>query len=103
MIRISVLLMLFVIGRAQAETLAGIGFDPERLRAIYGDALTFIAPRILQPVPIPQLTLWGLQGLSALDPNLRVVASDAGLQLFRQDQPVLDVQAPKDETPNAWA
>jgi carboxyl-terminal processing protease len=102
-IRISVLLMLFVIGRAQAETLAGGGFDLGRLTAVYSDALTFIAPRILDPIPVPQLTVWGLQGLTALDPAMQVVAKDSRLQLFRQDQIVLDVLAPKDEAPASWA
>jgi carboxyl-terminal processing protease len=95
--------MLFVIARAQAETVSGGGFDPAGLTAVYSDALTFIAPRILDPVPVPRLTVWGLQGLTALDPNLRVEAKDARLQLFRQDQIVLDIPAPKDETPVTWA
>ncbi|HEY0184019.1 MAG TPA: S41 family peptidase [Rhodopila sp.] len=102
MIRLGFILVLFVIGRAQAETLNG-GFNPEHVAAVYSEALTFIAPRILDPVPVPQLTLWGLQGLSTLDTNMRVVASDTRLQLFRQDQIVLDLPAPKDEAPAAWA
>ncbi len=102
-IRFSVLLVLFVIGRGQAETLPGGGFDQDRLTAVYSDALTFIAPRILDPVPVPQLTLWGLQGLTVLDPGLRVLAHDDRLQLFREAQMVLDLQGPKDDSPAAWA
>jgi carboxyl-terminal processing protease len=102
-IRISVLLLLFVIARAQADTPASGGLDPERLVAVYSDALSFIAPRILEPVPVPQLTVWGLQSLTALDPNLRVETKDARLQLVRQNQVVFDVLAPKDEAPAAWA
>jgi carboxyl-terminal processing protease len=102
-IRISFLLVLFVIGRAQAETLAGAGFDTEPLTAVYSDALAFIAPRILDPIPVPQLTVWGLQGLTALDPNLRVSSDDARLRLLRDDQAVLDVQAPIDDLPTSWA
>ena len=103
MIRISVLLMLFVIGRAQAESLASTGFDQDRLTAVYSDALTFVAPRILDPVPVPQLVLWGLQGLTATDPSLRLVSRDARLQLFRDNQSVADLPAPKDDTPASWA
>jgi len=95
--------MLFVIGRAQAEALVGGGFDPERVTAVYSDAMTFIAPRILDPVPVSQLTVWGLQCLSALDPNLRVVTRDARLRLLHRDQILLDVAAPKDEGPDSWA
>jgi carboxyl-terminal processing protease len=107
-IRISVLLVLFVIGRAQAEALtpdAGTsgGFDQARLTAIYSDALTFIAPRILEPVPVPLLTVWGLQGLNALDPGLRLIVTEAKLQLLRQNDVVLDLETPKDATPASWA
>jgi carboxyl-terminal processing protease len=101
--RIGVLLVLFVIGRAQAEAPAGGVFDQDRLTALYSDALTFIAPRILEEVPVPTLTLWGLQGLSAMDPNLRVAATDGRLQLFRRNEMVLDLAAPKDEAPASWA
>jgi carboxyl-terminal processing protease len=99
--RISVLLMLFVIGPAHAETLEH--FDRARLMAIYSDALTFIAPRILEPIPVPLLTVWGLQGLPALDPSLRIVATDTRLQLLRQSEMVLDLATPKDEAPSSWA
>ncbi len=101
--RIGVLLVLFVIGRAQADTLTGNTFDQSRLIAVYSEALTFIAPRILDPVPVPLLTVWGLQGLTALDPSLRVVATDVRLQLIRQGEIVLDMQAPKDDTSDSWA
>ncbi len=103
MIRIGVLLLLLAISRAQAESPAGGGLDHERLTAVYSEALTFIAPRILDAVPIPQLTIWGLQGLTALDPTMQVVATDTRLQLFRRDQIVLDFAAPKDDTPGSWA
>jgi carboxyl-terminal processing protease len=66
-IRIGALLVVLVIGRAQAESLSGGGLDLDRLTAVYSEALTFIAPRILDPVAVPQLTVWGLQGLTALD------------------------------------
>ncbi len=101
--RIGVLLVLFVIGRGQADTLTGGGFDQDRLIAVYSEALTFIAPRILDPVPVPLLTVWGLQGLTALDPSLRVVATDARLQLVRQGEILLDIQAPKDDASDSWA
>jgi carboxyl-terminal processing protease len=102
-IRFSVFLVFCVLARAQGETVVAAGFDPRYLAAVYGDALTFIAPRILDPVPVPQLTIWGLQGLTALDSNLRVVTNENRLQLLRQDQLVFDIPAPRDETPASWA
>jgi carboxyl-terminal processing protease len=44
-----------------------------------------------------------LQGLTTLDAAVRVVPTDTRLQLFRHDQIVFDVLAPKDDTPAAWA
>ena len=101
--RIGALLVLFVIGRAQAELPPGGVFDQGRVAAVYSDALSFIAPRILDPVAVPQLTLWGLQGLSTLDPGMHVAATEERLRLFRQDQLVLDIAAPNDEAPATWA
>ncbi|WP_428540425.1 S41 family peptidase [Rhodopila sp.] len=101
--RIGVLLVLFVVGRAHAEPPAAAMFDQQRVAAVYTEALSFVAPRILDPVDVPQLTLWGLQGLSTLDPELRVVATDGRLRLFRADQLVLDIAAPGDQAPAAWA
>jgi carboxyl-terminal processing protease len=102
-IRISVLLVLFVIGRAQAQPQTGGWFDQDRVVVVYAEALTFIAPRIINPVPIPDLTIWGLQSLTLLDPSLRVVANETRLQLVRLGEVVLDLPAPKDDTPASWA
>ena len=100
MIRVSLLLVLVVVGRAQAQA---SGFDQARLAAVYTEALTFVAPRILQPVPVSRLTLWGLQGLSALDPEVRTVATVNALQLFIQSRLVLQTAVPAGEDPATWA
>jgi carboxyl-terminal processing protease len=101
--RFSVLLLLFVVARARAETLPNSGLDLARMTSVYSDALTFIAPRILDPIPVPQLTVWGLQGLTALDPNLLIIEKDANLRLLQGDHVVLDVPIPKDTAPASWA
>ncbi len=108
MIRISFLLVLFVVGRAQAQSTLGSAsavamFDPDRLVTVYTEALTFIAPRILAPIPVPQLTIWGLEGLIALDPTLVSTLSEGRLSWSRQGQVVLEVATPKVEDPAAWA
>jgi carboxyl-terminal processing protease len=102
-IRISVLLVLFVVGRAQADATNGGSFNPDRLVSVYTEALGFIAPRILDPVPVQRLTVWGLQGLTTLDPTLRVAADDGRLRLLRQGQIVVDLLAPNDDAPASWA
>jgi carboxyl-terminal processing protease len=100
-IRLSVLLVLLAAGPVRAQELLNDGFDQDRLIAVYSEALSFIAPRTLDPVPVPRLTLWGLRGLTELDPGLRIVASDTRLQLFSQTQMVLDVAMPDDAAPDA--
>ncbi|HEY4172533.1 MAG TPA: S41 family peptidase [Rhodopila sp.] len=103
MSRFRVLLLLFIVARAHAETLPRGGLDVARMTSVYSDALTFIAPRILEPIPVPQLTVWGLQGLTALDPNLLIIAKDNRVRLLRGDQAVLDIPLPKDTAPASWA
>jgi carboxyl-terminal processing protease len=102
-IRLGFLLMLLAFTQAQAQTPTSSGLDQERMVAVYAEALTFMAPRILDPVSVPQLTVWGLQGLTTLDPALRIGVRDSHLQLFRQDEAVLETAAPRDDTPLAWA
>ncbi len=106
MIRIAVLLVLFMAGRAAAQStgaLAAPVLDADRLVSVYSEALTFIAPRILDPVPVPLLAIWGLRGLTALDPAVIFRQSEGRLLLLRQGQVVLDMAAPNDVAPAAWA
>jgi carboxyl-terminal processing protease len=101
--RFSVLLLLIVFGQSRAEA-AAMPFNQERMVAVYAEALGFIAPRILDPVSIPQLTFWGLQSLTAIDPNVLVAQQEGRIQLFyRQRQLVLAVTVPKDLNPLSWA
>ncbi len=69
---------------------------------VYTRALTFMAPRILEPVPVPQLATWGLRGLTALDPELGTAAGSAGLVLNLRDRIVAADPLPADATPAAW-
>ena len=100
--RIGIFLLLLLTWHACAQG-AGPAFDETRLAAIYGEALTYVAPRILEPIPVPRLTVWGLQGLTVADPSLRLIAKDTRLQLLRNDQAMMDIAAPKDAAPDAWA
>lgn len=83
MTRFGLLLVLLVTVPAAAEPATGPAFDAELASHVYADALAFIAPRALDPVTVPEMTLWGLRGLTSLDseiavddqgPNLRLVA-----------------------------
>ena len=57
------------------------GFDPHLITDVYATALAFMAPRTLEPVAVSQLTIWGLRGLAALDPDLTAGLRDGSLRV----------------------
>ncbi len=69
------LLALLPAGPASAEAAAGFGTD--LAAEIFATALAFLTPRTLEAVPLPEMTLWGLQGLAALDPDIAVTGGTA--------------------------
>ncbi len=107
MIRLSVILLLLFVGSAQAQGVGGPApgspFDTDMMTAVYTEALAFIAPRILEPVPVSQLTVWGLQGLSALDPEITLTPHDGNLVIMRHGLALPELPLPRDEQPAAWA
>ena len=111
MIRVSLLVVLLFVVCAHAQSPAGTpvgsqaaaAFDPLQAHDVYTEALAFMAPRILEPVPVSQLTVWGLRGLTALDPDLTAALHDGALLLSNRGRRVAEIAAPKDETPAAWA
>ncbi len=101
--RLSVLLLLLLIVPAHAQPVANGGFDPGLVANVYTVALAFMEPRTLDPVPVPTLTVWGLRGLTALDPNLTAERRDGTLVLFDRDRVVTAQPVPAGEAPDAWA
>jgi len=87
----------------QAPPASVSGFDPQRVTSVYAEALAFMAPRILEPIPVSQMAVWGLRGLTALDPALVTVLVDGRLRLTSQSRTLFETTAPKDDTPVAWA
>ncbi len=86
-----------------AEAAALTGFDTSAAAQVWGAALAYIAPRSLQKLTVPQMTVWGLNGLAALDPDLNTKLQDGQLQLYGPKALILAVPAPTD--PNdaaAW-
>ncbi|MDE2005582.1 MAG: PDZ domain-containing protein [Rhodospirillales bacterium] len=70
---------------------------------IYASALTFIAPRALEPVGVPRLTIWGLRGLTALDPDLTVSVAGGRIILSQRQATLLSLPTPASATPDDWA
>jgi carboxyl-terminal processing protease len=102
-IRLAALLALLLTAQAHAEPVSAAGFDPHLAAQVYAAALSFMAPRTLEPVPVSQLTLWGLRGLTALDPDLTTELRDATLRLAAPDRILATQTPPPNEDPAAWA
>jgi len=101
--RRAVLLLLLLIVPVHAQPLASPGFDPVLVTDVYSVALAFMEPRILEPVAVPLLTVWGLRGLTALDPNLLATQSGNKLVLMAGQRVVAEQLAPAGTAPAAWA
>ncbi len=69
---------------------------------MFSAALAFAAPRVLDPVTAQDLTLWGLHGITALDPVLTTGLHDGRLQLAAGTHLLFDRPAPSPEDSSAW-
>lgn len=79
-----------------------MGFDGAAAASVWSAALAYIAPRALNPVAIPQMTLWGLNGLAALDPNLNVTLQYGEVRLYGPDRLLLAIPAPAPNDAVGW-
>ena len=104
MIRIGTLLLLLLIAPAHAQPVAVAGgFDPLLVANVYATALAFMTPRTLEPVAASQLTVWGLRGFTALDPDVVTELRDGKLRLAARDRELLVRPAPPEADVNGWA
>lgn len=69
---------------------------------VYTAAFAFMAPRTLVPIPLADLTLWGLRGLTALDPSVAPAMTAHQISLYDRGQPVLSLPLPKAGDTAAW-
>ncbi len=103
MIRFGAFLLLLLVAPAYAEQGSEAAFNASLATSVYSTALAFMAPRTLDPVPVSQLTIWGLHGLTALDPDLAVELRDGVLRLSLPNHPLASGMAPRTDDPAAWA
>lgn len=85
-----------------ASTTAVAGFDKVVAASVWSAALAYIEPRALDPVTIPQMTLWGLNSLAGLDPNLNTVLQDGQIRLYGPDRMIIAIPAPPAGDARAW-
>ncbi|MCW8305497.1 S41 family peptidase [Acidiphilium sp. PA] len=81
---------------------AAPAFDQARAGAVWGAALAFIAPRTLEPLSIPQMAVWGLSGITALDPDLTVQKQAGKLLLYGPNRVLFAANAPPPADAAAW-
>ena len=82
--------------------MAAPAFDSVTAASVWGTALAYIAPRALQQLTIPQMTIWGLNGLAALDPDLSTSLVNNQITLNGPEQMILAVPAPGPDDAMAW-
>lgn len=92
--RLGFLLLLLVAVPARAEPVAAPAFDTAGAARVYAAALDFIVPRALDPVSPAELTLWGLRGLTALDPELSAVREAGAMRLLARGRVLASVPVP---------
>ena len=105
MIRAAVIFFVCVILPGSVWTspaLAAPAFDSATAASVWGAALTYIAPRALQQLTIPQMTIWGLNGLAALDPDLSTTLLNNQILLNGPQQLILSLPAPAPNDATAW-
>ena len=102
MIRIVFLLCLCLSLAAHAQAPGGTGFDADALASVQTEAIDFMLPRTLEVVTAAQLTMWGLGGLTTIDPALSAVVWDSKLQLLVRGRAVLELPI-KDADAATWA
>jgi carboxyl-terminal processing protease len=103
-LRLCFLIVLLYAAQAHAEPVGpDAGFNSALAAQVTAAALAFMAPRTLEPVPVSQLTVWGLRGLTALDPQLTAELRDNSLRLSQADRLLFAEPPPSTEDPAAWA
>ncbi len=88
---------------ASAEPFApGQALDQRLIADVTAAALAFMAPRTLEPVPMGQLTIWGLRGLSTIDPRLTAELNAQTLRLALGSRTLDARPPPRPDDPRAW-
>ncbi len=94
--------MFLVATSAHAEPFApGQSLDQHLIADVTGSALAFMEPRTLDAVPTGQLAIWGLRGLTTLDPRLVAELSPQALRLSLSGRTLLTQPLPPPD-PMAW-
>jgi carboxyl-terminal processing protease len=78
------------------------GWNPRLAAQVYAAAFAFMAPRTLNAIPMADLTLWGLRGLTALDPQVGPTLSSTTITLISRSQVALALPVPQPMDAAGW-
>ncbi|MGI4941544.1 MAG: S41 family peptidase [Janthinobacterium lividum] len=95
------LLLLAVPAMAQPKV-AEPAFNLALASSVFSSGLSFTAPRTIEAVTVPQLTFWGLQGVTALDTGLTVQLRDGAIALDVGGKAQFQRGAPPLPTADGW-
>ncbi len=70
--------------------------------SVYTSAFAFMAPRTLDVIPMGELTLWGLRGLTALDPSVSPTMDQKTIALVDRERIVLSMPLPAPGDAAGW-
>jgi carboxyl-terminal processing protease len=84
--------------RAEAQT----NWNQGLAGSVYASAFAFMEPRTLSVIPTGELTLWGLRGLTALDPSVGPTMAKDTIDLVDREQVVLSMQQPRPNDAAGW-
>jgi carboxyl-terminal processing protease len=109
MVNPTILLLMFAVLQALASLPAraepfsiGRGLDQRLVSDVMGAAFGFMAPRTLDAVPFPDLTMWALRGLTTLDPRLQPELKDGTLRLVAPGRVLLARAPPAPDDAQGW-
>lgn len=93
---------IFSLGTAYLPARAAVELDRASVAAVWSSAISYIAPRALQPLSYQQMTMWGLNGLAALDPNLSTQLRDQQIRLYGPDRLLIALPEPGPMDASGW-
>ena len=116
MIRLLLLLFLGLAGQVHAQGVVSqggggrvaasdgmSGFDADLLTKVQTEAIDFMLPRMMEAGSATQLAIWGLAGLTNLDPALGVTYRDGRLRLLTQGRSVVELLVSPNAAGAVWA
>ena len=112
MTHLRLLLVLLAFAALPARVLQAEPFSPGQVLSqpmvahVTAVALGFMAPRSLEPIPVWQMAMWGLRGLTTLDsgltPDLQSIHGERVLRLIGPSRVLASRTAPPPDNAAAW-